>query len=205
MRKRIDIADILNARGLRGFGVEVGVREGMFSVNLLMAWPCRQLVMVDAWTAHLPTYHGDSAGLVAQSTMDRWRRIAAHRAFCFGDRTRIVEMLSAHAAELLDDGYFDFVYLDCNHGYDALGRWGIVQDLRLWWPNLRTGGVFAGHDYFLARCRPNGAPEIVEREEDADTKAYGVKKAVDEFAAEVGAEVLTTTHDEFASWLFIKE
>jgi len=32
-----------------------------------------------------------------------------------------------------------------------------------------------------------------------------VKKAVDEFAAKLGVEVLTTTHDLCASWWWVKQ
>ena len=24
---------------------------------------------------------------------------------------------------------------------------GVMQDLRLWWPKMKIGGIFAGHDY----------------------------------------------------------
>jgi hypothetical protein len=36
----------------------------------------------------------------------------------------------------------DFVYIDANHKYDA-----VKKDLELWYPKVRKGGVFAGHDY----------------------------------------------------------
>jgi hypothetical protein len=40
------------------------------------------------------------------------------------------------------DGKYDFIYLDAGHDYKS-----ICQDLEAWYPKLRPGGVFAGHDY----------------------------------------------------------
>jgi hypothetical protein len=100
--------------------------------------------------------------------------------------------------------FFDFIHLDANHGYDPAGEWGIVQDLELWYPKLKSGGLFSGHDYYNAACRPNGTPNIVANEADADLAAYGVKKAVDEFAAKIGVEVQVTTRDKLPSWWWVK-
>ena len=35
-----------------------------------------------------------------------------------------------------------FVFIDADHSYDA-----VLSDLKEWWPKLRKGGIFAGHDY----------------------------------------------------------
>ena len=204
MKTRNEFADLLNTSDLVGYGVEVGVRDGQFSQRLLSDWHGWRLWMVDAWTANLP-HLGDSAGMNDQAKMDKWKAAAEKRAAAFGERARVLQALSVDAAGMFPDGVFDFIYLDSNHGYDPEGEWGIVQDLRAWWPKLRDGGVFAGHDYFLARCKRNGTPEFVDSEDEADLEIYGVKKAVDEFADELGVEVQTTTDDKCASWYWVKQ
>ena len=204
MRNRTDLADLLNTSGLLGYGVEVGVREGRFSNRLLTEWRGRQLVMVDAWSTDLP-HLNDSVGTISERKMTAWKAAAEKVAGRFGDRVCVMQALSLDAAAEFPSGFLDFVYLDANHGYDPEGQWGIVADLAAWWPKLREGGVFAGHDYFLARRKRNGAPEFVECEQDAELEIYGVEKAVDEFAAKLGVEVLTTTHDLCASWWWVKQ
>lgn len=65
-------------------------------------------------------------------------------------------MLSHEAAERFDDNSLDFVFIDASHEYV-----NVMIDLKAWYPKVKKGGVFAGHDYI------QGWP--------------GVKKAVDEF------------------------
>merc|ERR1712228_746380 len=57
-------------------------------------------------------------------------------------RAEIVSADSTIAAAVIPDGELDFVYLDARHDFA-----GIVADIRAWWPKVRVGGVFAGHDF----------------------------------------------------------
>merc|ERR1740121_1526915 len=73
-----------------------------------------------------------------------------HRVYCearlrdalLSGRAQIVDMDSTMAASTVADGELDFVYLDARHDLA-----GVVADIRAWWPKVRPGGVFAGHDY----------------------------------------------------------
>ena len=94
---------------------------------------------------------------------------------------------SVQAASRFEDEFFDFVYIDADHSYEA-----VRADLEVWWPKLKPGGLFAGHDY--------------------DLKFSGVKTAVDEFAQRAGLEVQQTSPEKermygrFSrlSWWFLK-
>merc|ERR1740121_2632618 len=57
-------------------------------------------------------------------------------------RAQIVDMDSAMAASTVADGELDFVYLDARHDLA-----GVVLDIQAWWPKVKVGGVFAGHDF----------------------------------------------------------
>jgi hypothetical protein len=46
--------------------------------------------------------------------------------------------------------------LPCRHDYC-----GVQEDLRNWWPKLRRGGIFAGHDYLTA-----DSPAVVDSNQD---------------------------------------
>lgn len=39
-------------------------------------------------------------------------------------------------------GQFDMIFLDANHTYES-----VKQDIEMWYPRVKTGGVFATHDY----------------------------------------------------------
>jgi hypothetical protein len=71
-----------------------------------------------------------------------------------------LKMPSEQAANLFDDGSLDFVWIDADHGYEAVGR-----DLAAWFPRVKRRGVLGGHDYMN-----NDFP--------------GVRRAVDEFFTE---------------------
>jgi predicted O-methyltransferase YrrM len=46
------------------------------------------------------------------------------------------------AAREWDSDPIDYLYIDADHSYDAC-----TQDLELWWPHVRVGGLVAGDDY----------------------------------------------------------
>lgn len=77
--------------------------------------------------------------------------------------------------------YFDFIYLDADHSYDFVKR-----NLEEWYPKVKKGGLFAGHDYI------NGTM--------GDGTVFGVKKAVDEFVEDIGNVKLYVTTDDTPYW-----
>lgn len=48
----------------------------------------------------------------------------------------------SQAAPLIPDEGLDFVFLDAGHKYGC-----VRADIRSWWPKVRFGGWFGGHDY----------------------------------------------------------
>lgn len=72
------------------------------------------------------------------------------------------------------DDFFDFIFIDGNHEYEY-----VKSDLSNFYPKLKSGGIFAGHDY---------------------TEDCGVPIAVNEFAEQnkKNIEIIDT------SWLLIK-
>ena len=85
------------------------------------------------------------------------------------------------------DGHFDWIYLDATHTY-AASR----DDLRRWYPKLRVGGLMSGHDYQF------------QHQEIGDGYTFGVRDAVDEFAASRGIRVYSTSEQYLPSFYFLK-
>ena len=50
-------------------------------------------------------------------------------------------MKSATAATIFSDGIADMVFIDADHRYE-----GAKQDIELWWPKVKEGGILCGHD-----------------------------------------------------------
>jgi len=49
---------------------------------------------------------------------------------------------SVDLSKRFEDGYFDFVFIDANHEYEA-----VKADITAYLPKVKPGGVLAGHDY----------------------------------------------------------
>jgi predicted O-methyltransferase YrrM len=56
------------------------------------------------------------------------------------------KMTSSEFVNEIEDGSLDFVYIDGDHQYESC-----KNDIKLWLPKVKKGGVIAGHDY-LAAC-----------------------------------------------------
>jgi len=68
---------------------------------------------------------------------------------------RVIRALSVEAVKLFLDEYFDIVYLDGDHHYDVF-----KEDLFLWLPKVKVGGILAGHDYRI-NFRDNDVSKVV--------------------------------------------
>lgn len=108
---------------------------------------------------------------------DLWPEFSANLA-----RAGVLGSVETHRCASLDaafefaDGSLDFVFLDARHTFEDVRR-----DLAAWWPKLRPGGLFAGHDY---------------------VHSPGVRAAVDAFVAARGLRHSFRTSR--ASWLIYK-
>lgn len=53
-----------------------------------------------------------------------------------------IRKTSKEAALLYPDESLDIVFIDADHSYES-----VVQDIELWLPKVKIGGILAGHDY----------------------------------------------------------
>lgn len=54
----------------------------------------------------------------------------------------VVKTKTIDAAKLFPENYFDLVFIDANHSYEA-----VMIDIKTWLPLVRKKGILAGHDY----------------------------------------------------------
>jgi Methyltransferase domain len=181
---------VLNHNGLLGEGAEIGVQHGSFSALLLENWQGARLYSIDPWKHFSDPSYQDVANR-EQSLQDEIYDSACRTLAPFAERSRILRQTSAEAAPSFADGQLDFAYIDAQHHYEA-----VVQDLSLWYPKIKSGGIIGGHDYL------NGTLPVAGE--------FGVKRAVDEFALEHHLQVLNTgLFDQnakpcYPSWFIIK-
>jgi hypothetical protein len=141
-------------------GIEIGVDEGPTSWWFLKNREDLKLYGVDPYVEYQDWYPG---GFISQdSNNNKYERMKT-RMESFGNRWTHYRMTSDQALTKFNDDSYDFIFIDGLHEYDQ-----VLKDCRNYWPKIKKGGVFSGHDYKVIA---------------------GVGKAVDEFAAEIGATV----------------
>lgn len=95
---------------------------------------------IDPWH-YLGKEYGGKMGNASQEDWDRVYRQVCNLYFYF-PKLRLLRMISEQAAEFFEDRYFDLVFIDGDHRYEAVKR-----DIELWLPKVRAGGIISGHDY----------------------------------------------------------
>jgi predicted O-methyltransferase YrrM len=70
---------------------------------------------------------------------------------------------SEEFASKIEDDSLDFVFIDGDHSYEAT-----LKDLQNYWPKVKSGGVFAGHDINLTTV-DSALKEFFKDEKDIKT------------------------------------
>lgn len=155
---RGDLARLFSELGFTK-GAEIGVWTGGYSEELCLANPDLHLTCVDAWRQ----YKSYNEAKNNQGRLDAAYQEALTRLRPY-DCT-ILRMNSEDAAARVPDASLDFIYIDANHAEDF-----VRQDLDLWVPKVRSGGIVSGHDFTI------GPPKKKH-------KHLGVTPAVTSYAA----------------------
>jgi hypothetical protein len=180
MTHRDELGNYLNSLGLTGVGVEVGVKEGRFSRQILTNWQGSKLYLVDVWK-HLDSYQ--DWGDMTNQGHRRYMLEAMESVKPYWDRIAFIQEESRRASTLFKDGTLDFAYIDASHDYES-----VLVDIATWWPKVKVGGILSGHDYVNADVASDGC--LVR---------FEVKRAVDK-----SFDKIQQTQEEFPSWWVFK-
>ncbi len=131
------LADIINDRGFKQVA-EIGIATGATTSYLLNLCPqLERYVAVDVYLGHIRVMEKEHPNL------------------------DLLEMDSVQAAQQIEDGSLDLVFIDADHAYES-----VMADIIAWLHKVRPGGVICGHDYWQGHPHPLPAVD-------------GVKEAVD--------------------------
>jgi predicted O-methyltransferase YrrM len=70
-----------------------------------------------------------------------------------------IKTTSVEASKLYADGSLDFVFIDASHEYQD-----VLDDIMVWLPKVKVGGIIAGHDYEYYQVN-NAVHEFFKNEE----------------------------------------
>lgn len=110
-----------------GTVIELGVAAGKFAVQMLEANPAIQYIGIDRWSDH----HDEVEMRNAQEKLRRF------------DGSILIRDTFEAQVEFWQDESADMIYVD---GYAHTGQEG-GKTLDDWYPKVKRGGIFAGHDY----------------------------------------------------------
>ena len=120
-------------------GAEIGVYKGDNAKEILDFLNIEHLVLVDLWKGFDDYLSGCS--VADDSTFENHYKEVKNK-FSNNPKVRIIKDHSVNAAKMFDNEYFDFVYIDAEHSYEAA-----LEDLEAWYPKLKKFGVMCGDDY----------------------------------------------------------
>jgi len=180
LKTRNNFVDLINKKSLKK-GIEIGVQNGNFS-DVLLRSTLQKLYLVDCWD-YQPQGYVDGANVDQNRQNLIYNNIKIK--YQNNKRVNIIKDFSINASSLFPDNYFDFVYIDANHSFEA-----VMQDLESWYPKVKLNGVIAGHDYL---------------DDFASYTKFGVKSAVDKFFQLKHKKVMSTMQDvPYISWYCFK-
>lgn len=128
-------------------------------LGLVARIDAHRILEVGSWLGTGSTRELASKGGRTVYCLDHWRGnpgVAKHREIVehfdvlgtflrniapFRDNIRILMMDSAEAGAVLADAYFDLVFIDADHSYEAT-----LLDIRSLRSKVRPGGILCGHD-----------------------------------------------------------
>lgn len=178
LKHRYNIGELLDSLNLNGNAAEIGVAYGEHAEKILEGSRLACLYLVDPWRKQDPQAYIDGSSdmdfeACYQHCLERLSRFTAQH------RTRFYRMPSSQAArqDTFTLEFFDYVYLDGVH-HNPQFQW----DLEEWYPLVKPGGIFGGHDYYDCDVKEPGKPHYL----------CEVKSTVDAWAKNLGLPVHET-------------
>ena len=178
------IIALINLQGKDLVGAEIGVFEAESFLTLLQNCPnIKTLHGVDSYQPHKDyLYKGtapsrEPAHVWGQKEIEIIKALSYHRQKYSGHQEKIVfhEEDSNIAAKSFENESLDFIFLDAHLTYEHT-----CNDLEVWYPKVKKGGIFAGHDLV----------------------SVDVQMAVDQFREKRRIHSLMSTYDN--TWVWYK-
>jgi len=141
------LSGLMLSQGYKTF-VEVGCKEGRTTGHILKIVPDSRVTAIDPWITQ------DATTDKTKETYADWdfKKIEAEfNANIAGneDRCMMLRKTSEDAVnfDVFDDDRpdwkgIDLIFIDALHDYEH-----VKQDIALWWPKVKIGGVLSGHDF----------------------------------------------------------
>ena len=149
-------------------GIEIGCSEAHTTKFLLDTNPELTLISIDPYVPYT-----DWNGNVLTDRPVFYERVM-NEMQVYGERFLMLRNFSDDVVDTFEDESLDFIFIDGLHTYEQ-----VLKDCKNYWPKVKKGGIFAGHDF---------------------TAIEGVNRAVKEFSVEVNQAGIRTTECDVWYW-----
>tara|TARA_B100001250_G_scaffold310787_1_gene272724 strand:+ start:30 stop:674 length:645 start_codon:yes stop_codon:yes gene_type:complete len=152
-----DIRSVVHLIGMHGpnlKGLELGVDRAQSHCTLLQACPNIDLLIgIDNWEPYTDYLREDNrpdspSNSTSPAEMEIFEFMAHHHVK-FSGESRRSQLIKGNAEDLVQqfqDLEFDFIFMDAWLSYEQS-----LKELDDWYPKVKIGGLFIGHDY---KCEP---------------------------------------------------
>ena len=114
---------------------EIGCYEG--EATMIFAKVCKTVCAIDPWVSGY-----DDTDIVSNADLEYiYNKVFLPNMSKF-DNVDIIRKTSVAAAAKVLTSSLDVVYIDAKHTYT-----GVQEDIAIWTPKIRKGGLLCGHDY----------------------------------------------------------
>lgn len=151
---------------------EIGVREGQNTIAMLKFMNINRIFMIDGYQPYYSNEHDHSSA----EEQDIWYRNMFTYMTPYLPSVTFISKPSALASLLFPEECLDYAYIDANHSEES-----VYEDMGLWYPKVKEGGVLGGHDI-------------------DDERFPGVRRAVERFCSERNINFNPQKND----WVVIK-
>ena len=145
--------------------LEIGVERGGSAYNILKNCDVKMMYLLDPYLPYTDLNDNHICDLECQKN----NKFICNELLKEFSNFKLIEKTSDEYKSFFEDETFDYIFIDGLHTYDQC-----IKDLENYYPKLKPGGLFSGHDYSYI--------------ED-------VNKAVNEFSKKNGKKVLNCKND----------
>ena len=162
--------------------VEIGTRDAVSTLSLNEHAAIKRLVTIDPYLQYEDYKHDGGWETATDETYEKTKEVLSKYS-----NIEIIRAKSSEAVDDFEDESIDFLFVDGNHSYNY-----VLEDLELYYPKVKQGGVITGDDYYMNADNYEGEKMVQE--------------AVNDFAEKYSLELQKRgSHRGYPkNWIFIK-
>ena len=128
-----------------GIIAEIGVDNGFFTEQIINIAKPKKLYLIDSWSSK--RYGQNKFEFVKNKFSQEIKN----------KKIEILRSNSIDAAELFQNSYFDWIYIDTDHSYSTT-----IQELNAYENKIKDNGFICGHDYVMGNWSKSNKYGVIE-------------------------------------------